>query len=261
MATPRDGFLLFDDGGTPFVAGDEQAQAFTTTNESRLTSNRVADVLAGTDGRVWVATDNGLNSVRGTWSRATATFAVEEWRVYNSESGLPTNEVTALAEDADGRIWVGTTAGLAQITRSGEVAFSVSAASSGLIDDRVNSLCFDARTGYLWIGTANGLSRLAVNPAGNGEATGPKVYPNPLVLGTRGASLILNGLPLGATLWIYGLDGSLVATVAGQPGEDALEWSGENAEGFLVGSGIYLFVAQDESGTRVRGRFAVVNGR
>ncbi|MFA6108115.1 MAG: two-component regulator propeller domain-containing protein [Candidatus Latescibacterota bacterium] len=261
LATPLDGFLLFDDGGTPFDPGDEQAQAFSTLTESRLTSNRVADILAGTGGRVWVATDNGLHSVRGTWSRVTGSFAVEEWRVYTSDDGLPTNEITALAEDADGRIWVGTAAGLAQITRAGEVAFSVSAANSGLIEDRVNSLCFDPRTGYLWIGTANGLSRLVVDQSGAGEGNRPRAFPNPFLLGARGTVVTLAGLPLGADLRIYGLDGTLVASLEGRPGQDALEWNGENADGFLVGSGIYLFVAEDESGTRVHGRFAVINGR
>ncbi len=261
LGTPLDGFLIFDDGGTPLVAGDEKAQAFNTLNESRLTSNRVADVLADAAGRFWVATDNGLSAIRGTWSRSAGALTINEWRVYNTSSGLPANEVTALTQDAGGRIWVGTTAGLVQIGADGQVAFSLTAANSGLIDDRINSLAYEPATGYLWIGTGNGLSRLAIAPEDSTAPSHPTVYPNPFLLGARGATLTLAGLPLGATVHLYALDGTLVQTLAGDPGKDVLTWDGQNSAGYLAATGVYLFVAEDEYGHRVRGRVAVVRNR
>ena len=87
------------------------------------------------------------------------------------------------------------------------------------------------------------------------------VYPNPFPLGLRGSGLTFSGLPLGASLDIFTLDGRLVNHLEGTPGQGTLLWNGQNAAGFLAGSGIYLFVAMDETGNIVRGKFAVINSR
>ena len=55
IATPRDGFILFDDGGTPFAKGDESGVVFNTLTHPDLTSDRASDILADRSGRVWVA--------------------------------------------------------------------------------------------------------------------------------------------------------------------------------------------------------------
>ena len=57
------------------------------------------------------------------------------------------------------------------------------------------------------------------------------------------------------------LDGQRVRHLAGTPGQGVVRWDGLNEGGYLVGSGIYLFVARGDSGPSVRGRFAVVQGR
>ena len=261
LSTALDGFLLFDDGGTPFAEGDEYAQLFSTFSESRLTSNRTSDILVDRSGKIWVGTDNGLNVVRGTYFRDPGNFRVEEWRVYNTANGLPANSITALAEDTRGNIWVGTDAGLAQVTTTDDVAFALTAANSGLIADQINSLLFDPDEGALWIGTMDGLSRLRVERAGTADGPTWQVFPNPLELGRFSAELTFAGLPLGGGLDIFTIDGHLVRRIEGTPGQGTILWDGQNEAGFLVGSGIYLVVAQGETGAPVRGRFAVVNTR
>ena len=89
------------------------------------------------------------------------------------------------------------------------MAFALTTANSGLIDDRVNSLLFDEELGELWIGTLNGLSRLRVQTGDGEEGTSVQVYPNPLRLGSRGNLLTLTGLPLGAEVSIYTNSGQL----------------------------------------------------
>jgi ligand-binding sensor domain-containing protein len=259
ISTPLDGFILFDDGGTPFEAGDEFALSFNTLSESRMTSNRTSDIMVDRTGGIWVATDNGLNVVHGTYSRAARSFRLDEWRVYNTANGLAANAVTALEEDARGNIWVGTEDGLAQIDPAGEVAFTLTTGNSGLIDNRINSLLFDADTGTLWIGTLDGLAILRVERGRDPNADAVAVYPNPLRLGRRGSEMTFAGLPLGAALEIFALDGRLVRHIDGTPGQGTILWNGQNDAGFLVGSGIYLFVARNEAGSTVRGKFAVVN--
>ncbi len=262
ITTPLDGFVLFDDGGTPFVAGDEYAQVFNTLTETRLTSDRTTAVLAGADGRLWIGTDNGLNSIVGEYQRATRTFRIDSWRVYSAASGLPSNYITALAADGRGNVWVGTEAGLAQISAAtGSVAFALTTSNSGLIDNRINALFHDSDAGELWIGTLNGLSRLRLGRTGDDGTQRPLVYPNPLLLGARPARLTFANLPPGARLAIHGLDGQLVRTLACGPGEASVTWDGLNQAGYLVASGVYLFVATGEDGQRCRGRLAVIHAR
>jgi ligand-binding sensor domain-containing protein len=260
LATARDGFILFDYGGTPFTSGDEVDIAFNSLQYAEMSSDRTSDILADRAGRVWVGSDNGLNAMRGTYSRATRSFELEAWDVYNTNTGLPSNVITALAEDDRGNIWVGTENGLAQIGAAGTVSFVLNTSNSGLINDRVNSLLFDGEKSELWVGTLDGLSRLQISGGSSAGTTVVQVYPNPLALHSRGGALTLAGLPLGAELNIFSASGQLVRQIAGEPGQGSILWDGLNEAGFLVGSGIYFYVASDGAST-VRGKFAVVNQR
>ena len=258
IGTALDGFFLLDDGGTPFEIGDETGLVFDTAAYPDLTSDTISDIHVDRSGRVWVATNNGLNAVRGEYSRANADFAVASWKVYNTDNGLPATATTALAEDDWGRIWVGTEGGLARIDTEGQVEFALDA-SDGLVNNRVNSLYFDRENGALWIGTLAGMSRLQLG--GSGTAVGPQAYayPNPFHLGDRSAALTFADLPLGASVRIFTAAGELVRVLEGAAGEGAVTWNGQSAAGFLAGSGIYYFVAQAETGDLVRGKFAVIN--
>ena len=260
VGTALDGFFLLDDGGTPFETGDEIGLIFDTAEYPALTSNAVIDIHVDRSGRVWVATNNGLNAVRGEYSRPDAHFKVTSWKVYNTDNGLPNTAVTSLAEDDWGRIWVGTEGGLARIDTEGQVEFALDT-SDGLVNNRVNSLYFDRENDALWIGTLAGMSRLQLGVSG--AAAGPQAYayPNPFHIGVRGASLTFADLPLGAGVRIFTAAGELIRQLDGAAGEGAVTWNGQSAAGFLVGSGIYYFVAQAETGDAVRGKIAVINDR
>ena len=260
VATARDGFILFDDGGTPYESGDESGVVFNSLQYSDLTSDRSSDIFADAVGRVWVGTDNGLNVLSGSYDRTTRSFTLESWNTYGVNEGLPSNVITAIAGGPRGDVWVGTEDGIAQIDPSGQVAFALTTANSGLSDDRVNSLLFDEELGELWIGTLNGLSRLRVQTGDGEEGTSVQVYPNPLRLGSRGNLLTLTGLPLGAEVSIYTNSGQLVQQIEGVPGVGSATWDGLNNAGFLVGSGVYFFVASDGV-QHALGKFAVVNDR
>ena len=260
IGTALDGFFLLDDGGTPFATGDETGQVFDTVAYPSLTSNAVSDIHVDRSGQVWVATNNGLNAVRGEYMRSAARFEVANWEVYNTDNGLPSTATTALAEDDRGRIWVGTEGGLARIDAEGRVEFALDT-SDGLVNNRVNSLYFDRESGALWIGTLGGMSRLQLG--GSGVAAGPQAYayPNPFHSGVHGAALTFADLPLGAGVRIFTAAGAFVRQLDGAAGDGAVTWDGQSEAGFLVGSGIYYFVAQTETGDAVRGKFAVINNR
>lgn len=259
IASRTDGLVLVDDGGTPFAAGDDRMVVLNQAAEPRLTSNRAFDVHAGADGRVWLATDNGVNVLAPEYDRAAGTLRAAAWRVYNGFDGLPSTEINVLAGDDAGNVWVGTEGGLSRIGGDGQVDVTFTQSNSGLIDNRVKGLLYDASRGELWIGTFDGLSRLGLLTAPGGEPAGPTVYPNPFVTAGR-RQLRFAGLPLGAALRIYTVAGELVASLHADPGRGAIAWNGQSDAGFLVASGVYYYVADGEAGDRVRGRFAVVGG-
>ena len=262
ISTPRDGFILFDDGGTPFTAGDEFAVLINDAYDSRLTSDRASDILADATGQIWIGTDNGLNAVRVDYSAENQSLGIDAWRVYNANNGLPSSIVNALETDTQGNIWVGTDAGLTQIGADGEIAITLTTFNSGLINNRVNSLRFNGDTGELWIGTLDGLARLQVISTSNGGGVvGSHPFPNPFDPREGAGTMTITGMPLGATVRIFALDGTLVREIPGEPGLGTATWNGLNASGFLMASGIYFFLAEDDAGNRVRGKFALVNNQ
>ena len=262
ITSRTEGLVVLDDGGTPFDGSDDLTARINSGSEPRLSSDRITDLLLAADGTVWVGTNNGLDSFRGTFSGDTGTYSIakEDWRTYSTTDGLPTNEVSALAADAAGNVWVGTEEGLARINPSGEWEFTFTASNSGLIDNRVKSLLYDEAGDELWIGTFDGLSRLTLGASAPGEkpSEGLVIYPNPF--DPLQGQLTVSGLPLGASLRIFRPSGQLVRNLPGEAGRGTISWKGVNEAGFLVGSGVYLVVAEDADGNLRRGKLAVING-
>ncbi len=81
------------------------------------------------------------------------------------------------------------------------------------------------------------------------------VFPQPF-LPAQDANLVFGGLPPDTDVRIYRLDGSLVREIEGVE-TGGVRWDGTNDSGSAVGSGIYLYVVESESG-RELGKIAVV---
>ena len=71
------------------------------------------------------------------------------------ERGLPQSQVSALATDESGALWIGTPGG--GLARFDGIAFTTYTAAEGLSDNRVTALAHDPE-GRLWIGTERGVS-------------------------------------------------------------------------------------------------------
>ena len=113
-----------------------------------LPAHWVRCLLFTSDGRLWAGTDShGLFVLKG------GRFAP-----YSLPSHLPCWRVTALAQGADGGLWVGSAAGLVRIGPHGEPTRGYTEAE-GLPDNHVSALVTDAE-GQLWAGTHRGLARL-----------------------------------------------------------------------------------------------------
>lgn len=83
---------------------------------------------------------------------ATAEYSIRIWR---TEDGLPQHSGTAVAQAADGNLWVGTFNGLARFNGMEFTRFTVGNTKELPTDD-INRLYRDRR-GVLWIGTYSGL--------------------------------------------------------------------------------------------------------
>jgi len=134
------------------------------------------------------------------------------WTVYDTtNSGLPKNDINAIAIDAGGNKWIGTNGGLAKFDGAHWTIYSSS--NSGLPNNFITSIVID-ENGNKWIGTI--LGGLAVFSGGNtavtmkhGTALNPLSpicgnYPNPFKQKTLISYNVLENGPV--SLRIYSLD-------------------------------------------------------
>ena len=79
------------------------------------------------------------------------------WTVYDtSNSGLPKNNINAIAIDASGNKWIGTNVGLAKFDGVTWTVYTTS--NSGLPSNYINAIAID-NSGNKWIGTSFGLAK------------------------------------------------------------------------------------------------------
>ncbi|HUR79942.1 MAG TPA: two-component regulator propeller domain-containing protein, partial [Thermoanaerobaculia bacterium] len=151
IAQDARGFLWFGtQGGLVRYDGAEWRVFKANPNDPKtLAGNYVRALLAARDGRLWVGTFSGGLSV---FDPKTETFT--RFRVAY-------DRVEGLAEDASGRIWIATTAGLDRLdprTQQIEHFRHDANDAASIADDRVRGLLIDSR-GALWVGTREGLQR------------------------------------------------------------------------------------------------------
>jgi len=112
---------------------------------------RVSDIEFDSEGRLWLATPDGL--VRGQPGRL---------QRLTTRDGLPNRRMLAVAEDREGLIWVATDQGLVKILPGPFEGYS---AESGLLASFVRTINEDDRQ-RLWLGTREGLQ---IVPRSEGE--------------------------------------------------------------------------------------------
>lgn len=185
----------------------------------------VTALAVGTDGYLWIGTQEGLARFDGVQfavfdKRTTGAFEDHfvtslaagadgelwigtreglvrhrkgELERFGAEHGLPHEYVRALLRDRHGRLWVGTYGGLV-LWGSGR-ARRVWTETDGLLHPVVRSLEEDA-DGALWIGTSGGLHRLDVSGPSSDPSEVPEVGDGGALGGARLTSYtVADGLP------------------------------------------------------------------
>jgi ligand-binding sensor domain-containing protein len=216
---------------------------------------------------------------------------------YLDESeGLEDNNITALAEDLDGTMWIGTVGGLnywfgnvgaryntindniqalyvdprnnkwigtiggLSVLDSDNFSWThYTTSNSMLVSDLVTSFAFNEETGEIYIGTANGLSRFETpftKPAANLSSVSG--FPNPFRPDEENARFYIDNLAEKSNVSIFTADGHLVKTIP--PSEilgARVSWDGTNNEGDKVAAGIYVYLVTAKAG-EAGGKIAVV---
>ena len=124
----------------------------TYTTEDGLASDTVWAITSG-DGEAWFGTAPTCSTFTGCRGGGVSRFDVDEgqWTTYTTaRAGLASNQITAIAFDAEGRAWVGTAG-------SGVSAFDGQTWRTYTVDDGLGSnliqdIAVDA-TGKVWVGT------------------------------------------------------------------------------------------------------------
>ncbi|RZU35204.1 ligand-binding sensor domain-containing protein [Edaphobacter modestus] len=146
----------FDGGLFRFAPATHQTVLYghNARNNSGCGNNEVRALLVDHHGTVWA----GAGAVLCSFDRAKNRFEIYKTGAPNS------NEIDTLAEDAAGRLWIGSRhAGLSRFDpATGQfTSFRHSGAAGGLSSDGVTSILVD-RSGTIWVGTLGGLNRLDV---------------------------------------------------------------------------------------------------
>ncbi|MBN2325022.1 MAG: hypothetical protein JXQ30_14930 [Spirochaetes bacterium] len=156
----EDNLYYLDNGGSPLDAGDDVWIEY--TEDDGLPDNEVQVIIAAPEGGLWIGTNWGLCHFD---DNGTPTVKSDDgWNVFKKDTdGMVNNNVTGLAIDGSGRLWIGIRGGVSCLdygdtpsVKSDDVWINFTTAS-GLSNNIVRSIAVDPDEG-VWIGTYNGLS-------------------------------------------------------------------------------------------------------
>ena len=98
------------------------------------------------DGSVWV----------GTWGGGLGHFKDGKWENMTVKDGLPSNHIFKLHKDKKGRLWVGTSKGMAEYIDGN---FRILTTRNGLFSNNVFSMALDSEDN-MWVGSYGGVAKL-----------------------------------------------------------------------------------------------------
>lgn len=176
LATARynTALYLLDDNGTPFDGSDDRIAGYkewVLDNGSTFTPSYIYAMIQSTDGSIWMATEQGILIIRAETdyflsNRASRPQITDN----NGENPMTDLSISALCQDKDGNIWVGTNTLGAYVLNADatEIVAHYTTDNSAMPSNAVLAFSVDEK-GYIYIGTGNGLVefRPHEDPAGS----------------------------------------------------------------------------------------------
>jgi ligand-binding sensor domain-containing protein/signal transduction histidine kinase len=146
-----------------------EMEAFTVING--VPNDPVRSLCQDRGNRVWIGSDHGLVSynITGFGRNLPDPISAEDGLIrygtgrfynYSTSYGLSDNMVSAIFEDSQANLWVGTYSGL---NRFVDGRFRAEVNSSGMPYDQINTV-FEDSWGDIWVGSREGLIRLTPKP-------------------------------------------------------------------------------------------------
>lgn len=237
------GLLDYDYNWTLENKEDDHATLY-TSEDHRLSDDAVSCVNVDKDGTLWVGTSSGLDRFDLDWGR---------FRPVPLPDPLGP-QVNDIAVDERNNKWIATTTGLGMMNSKGEFVGIFTTFNSKICGNNVLRLKIDGRTGNVWVGTDNGLSRFESGIGAPAKELSDVVpFPNPFIIENGSEILTFDRLPYEATVRVFTIAGELVKKI-----KSGNQWNGRTEGGELVASGIYLFHVHGASGESAVGKIAVI---
>lgn len=227
-----DGLLAYNERSTPDDTRDDLCTAIRAA-ATNLPDNIVTSLALDNNGALWVGTAKGVGVITSptTVSRTTIPFV-------RRVSALSAVQVNDIHVDALNYKWVATSAGVYVLNEDGtDVLATISASNSPLLNDNVQSVVVDERTGRAWFGMLEGLSSVQTQSLAPRPSFELACYPQPY-RPTAGEPLIIDGLASDADIRILTPAGAMVNALQSR-GRQAL-WDGRDTEGRTVPPGVYI---------------------
>ena len=253
--------FVFKHDGNPLVTGIDTISTFTIENNAKVqdainvseypsgSSNFEAGMQIGN--HVKVITSNGIydyvDSIK--YFNSTPIFGSR----LTQDENFSTKVRTVEAEN-DNILWIGTAGeGLIRYNRSSN-AMETFTTAQGLISNDIRSISFDKSSGYLWIATDVGFSRMDVGYTLDKKlkASDVEIFPNPYSKSKMGQnSVCIRNVPSGGNVVIFNTSGQLIAKPKLVRQGDGAFYSWKPDQALIPGTYIVAMKNGNRSGSKV----------
>ncbi len=132
------------------------ANQVTSQAAKEIGNDRITSIYISRSEIIWIGTYEGLASFNPS---------TKKFRSYKNEKGFLSYRITAIAEDGDGTLWVGTDKGLHHVYCNGNNILSIKTyvhdkGRPGSISNNFINTIYKNITNTIWIGTEHGLNKL-----------------------------------------------------------------------------------------------------
>ena len=229
----------FNQKNTPNDETDDIRGPLTALSDIRV-------IRRDASGFMWFGTGTGLSVMYSPGS-------IVSGRQPNiiSIAGLKGQVVNDIAIDAVNNKWIATDNGLFILSEDGsEILATFTERNTIFQSSAIKTIAIDKQQGLVYIGTDEGLYRgitTIVTPAI--DYSGIRCFPQPFMPGIH-AQVTIEGLGEQSGISIVTPSGMPIRSISTQSGR--IIWDGKNDQGEVVGTGVYLIIAQsgnqDQSG-------------
>ncbi len=242
VGTEGIGFYECNLGPNPLDTSDDICVLHDAAGDN-IPSNTIRTVKYSPSGELWVGTNFGLSRYD---------FGIERFVDVALPAGFGP-DIKVLEFDSRENLWIGSTNGIARISKIDGASEIFNTQNSGLVSDNVNNIHFDKNTGKVYVATEAGISVInSTIGLPTADVNSVVAFPNPFVIDSPDDGLEFNFSQQGVVR-LYTVAGEWIREL--QVGQ---RWNGRNERGEAVVSGVYIFVLTAEDGSVGRGKILLI---